>query len=252
VTGPQGPNEEKLYETSNPADIKAFDDALHPKVPTSVYACLCGYTVTVHLYKGAKELEKIEYIAPDEVVADSWNSYTHISKARDLVDWFEARGINYPEVHYQAYYSIGGHGGDGEDIALPELEKRFPNFKWDYMTAVQADLDGDGEFDFAMLGYTKDKAALGVIMGKKIDGKLIVKIIEFGTDTQSERSIGGRIGKLSVYPDDMSPTDATGQQPQGYKICDDCFQIKVQGDGDMDPLWIYWNHVTNDLDWWRA
>lgn len=241
----------KLYETSNRADIKAFNDALHPKIPRSVYACLCGQTVTIYFYKTGKQIEKLEYIAPDEVVADTWNSYTHISAPQELIAWFERRDVRWPGYVYQAYYHVGGEGGDGEE-ALPVLKQKFPKFRWDYNTAVQADIDGDGMPDIAMLGYTKDQAAVGVVLGEKKDGKQVVKYLVFDRGGQSQRAMSGRTGKLKVYPDDKSPQDALGKLPEGYKICDDCFEIEVVGDGDSDPIWIYWNHVTNDLGWWRA
>jgi hypothetical protein len=246
-----GDNTKKLYETSDRADIKAFNDALHPKIPDSVYACLCGATVTIYFYKKGKQLEKLEYIAPDEVVADSWNSYTHISAPQELIAWFERRDVRWPGYVYQAYYHAGGEGGEGEE-ALPILKQTFPEFRWDYKTAIQADIDGDGVPDIAMLGYMKDQAAVGVVLGKKKDGKVVVKYLAFDRGGGSQRAMNGRTGKLYVYPDGEGPREALGELPEGYKICNDCFEIEVVGDMDTDPIWIYWNHVTNDLSWWRA
>ena len=71
VTLGEGVREKQVFETADPKDIAAFGDALRPKVPQSEYACLCGSTATIYLFKAGKQIEKIGYIAPDEIDVDS-------------------------------------------------------------------------------------------------------------------------------------------------------------------------------------
>jgi hypothetical protein len=160
-------------------------------VPESEYACLCEATVTLYFYKAGKQIEKIRYIAPDEIDAGSFNSYTHVSRPQDLLRWFGQRDIKGPEESYQGYYWEGYKTGAGKK-ELPAFSQNFPKYTWDYKTAVSVDLDGDGSNDVVMLGYAKDTVAVGAVMGPEKGGRLIIKMIEFGINGASvQRAVSG-------------------------------------------------------------
>ncbi len=66
-----------------------------------------------------------------------------------------------------------------------------------------------------------------------------------------QRGICGKTAKLLVEKQSKAPKDALEEFPEGYRICQKCFEIAVD-DGLCDPIHIYWNHKTKELDWWRA
>jgi hypothetical protein len=147
---------------------------------------------------------------------------------------------------------ITAHACQADQItdALKALQKAYPKFNWQKDTAVVVDINTDGINDVAVLGYTDDKAAVGVVSGK-LSKSFNTKILDFNRGRDTQRGMCGKTAKLIVEKTSETPKDALEEFPEGYRICDKCFEISVE-DGLCDPMTIYWNYKTNELGWWRA
>ncbi len=134
--------------------------------------------------------------------------------------------------------------------AIKSLQKAYPKFVWQKDTAVVIDINADGVNDIAVLGYADDKAAVGVVSGAP-SKSFHTKIIDFNRGRDTQRGMCGKTAKLIIEKTAEAPKEASGEYPEGYRICDTCYEISVE-DGLCDPITIYWNYKTNELDWWRA
>jgi hypothetical protein len=139
---------------------------------------------------------------------------------------------------------------DQKSDAVKALQKAYPKLKWQADSAVIVDINADGIKDVAVLGYAGKTAAVGICLGSKT--KLDqAKILEFSRGGQEQRGMCGKTAKLLVEKQSEAPKEAVEEFPEGYRICRKCFEIAVD-DGLCDPIHIYWNHKTKELDWWRA
>lgn len=136
--------------------------------------------------------------------------------------------------------------------AVKVLKQRFPKFDWQPKTAISVDIDADGLEDVAVLGYTQDTAAVGVVFGRKSGGETLAKYMDFmRCDDSSQRAMNGCTGTLKASKQDAGIQEELGQLPEGYKVCDRCYEIQVVGDEDTDPIFVYWDAVAKNLNWWR-
>ena len=153
-------------------------------------------------------------------------------------------------------YFCGAQGAPSASAvtqAVAVLKSQFPKFDWQANTAIFVDIDADGIDDIAILGYTKDTAAVGVVFGQKGKSIPVAKYMDFMRgDSSSERAMNGSNGTLKALKQDETPKEALGDLPEGYQICDRCYEVEVVGDEDSDPIFIYWDTVAKSLNWWRA
>lgn len=139
---------------------------------------------------------------------------------------------------------------DQKADAIKTLQKVYAKFKWQSDTVVTLDINADGRQDMAVLGYSEKTAAVGVILGSTTNSKH-TKILEFSRGRDEQRGICGKTAKLLIEKQSKAPKEALEELPEGYHICTRCYEIAVD-DGLCDPIHIYWNHKTKELDWWRA
>ena len=139
---------------------------------------------------------------------------------------------------------------DQKSGAVSTLQKAHPKIKWQPSSVVIIDINADGVKDVVVLGYAEKTAAVGIVLGSTKKSNQI-KILEFARDGQVQRGICGKTAKLLVEKQSEAPKEALEDFPEGYRICKKCFEIAVD-DGLCDPIHIYWNHKTKELDWWRA
>src|SRR4051794_22518110 len=81
-------------------------------------------------------------------------------------------------------------------VALKTLRAQIPKYQWQADTAIAVDINADGVEDVAVLGYTKDAAAVGVVLGGTNNGKPVVSYMDFerGDGASVERAMNGRKG----------------------------------------------------------
>lgn len=112
---------------------------------------------------------------------------------------------------------------------------------------VTVDLDRDGRPDLVSLQLEGRKGVLSVIYGT---GKSERAEFAVGSDEQFAICSGDHIA-LEVELQSQGVEEALGAIPDGYRVCETCYEIQVSG-GECDPLQFFWNENSKVLDWWRV
>ncbi|MDC8784798.1 hypothetical protein [Roseateles koreensis] len=129
---------------------------------------------------------------------------------------------------------------------LRDLAKAKPSIRWDSASAVAGDFDGRSSRGGAMLGYAGSKVYLAIQAGSR--GKsLRYQYLEFGVGPGAQAAICSAPAKLEVYPLECSMEE--GELP-GCKATKGASGLSIV-DGDCDSIHLYWDHVSNRMQWWR-
>lgn len=111
---------------------------------------------------------------------------------------------------------------------------------------VEGDIDCNGKNDVAEISIKNKKVKVIVTLNnsKKTNE------MEFGLgDSISQSSLCGN--KASLHADSLDDlSDMFGENPSGYKTSKTCIGLNLRG-GECDSIHIFWNHKTNQLNWWR-
>jgi hypothetical protein len=131
---------------------------------------------------------------------------------------------------------------------LTTLRDVHGDYRWDVERIISVDLNRDGQADRAALGIQKGQVALAVQM----TGRDAPIFIEIPIDGSQQFAIcPGAEPHITVEEQSAAPLDALGENPAGYEICPNCFEITID-DGECDPSQFYWDVLSNQLSWWRA
>jgi hypothetical protein len=134
------------------------------------------------------------------------------------------------------------------DDLLTTLRETHGDYQWDVKRVVSVDLNRDGKTDSAALGLKDTKVALVI----RISGLEEPIFVEIPVDASQQFGVcSTEEPQITVENQSEAPIDALGENPHGYEVCPDCFEIVVS-DGDCDPLQFYWDTLANGLTWWRA
>lgn len=137
--------------------------------------------------------------------------------------------------------------------AVSVLQAKYPKFEWQVKSAITIDINADGINDVAVLGYTNDTAAVGVVLGSRRAAKPVTSYMDFMRgDPSVERSMSGRNGTLKAVRQAATLQEALDSQAEGYRACARCYEVEVVGDEGSDQIFIYWDTVSNSLNWWRV
>jgi hypothetical protein len=140
--------------------------------------------------------------------------------------------------------AVAGANGD----FLTTLRDKHGDYQWDVKRVISVDLNRDGKTDSAALGLHKSKVALAL----QISGHEEPIFVEIPVDAGQQFGIcSGEEPQITVDRQSEAPVEALGENPPGYEICPECFEIVVD-DGDCDPLQFYWDVLANGLSWWRV
>jgi hypothetical protein len=131
---------------------------------------------------------------------------------------------------------------------LASLKSSHGEYQWHSVRVVTIDLNRDGIADNAALGLRKEKAALVVKIARR--SEQLIREIPVDAGKQFGICPGGE-PRISVSLQSEAPLNALGENPEGYDVCDKCFELIVSG-GDCEPLYFYWNTKAGLLSWWRA
>jgi hypothetical protein len=140
-----------------------------------------------------------------------------------------ARQTNAPETPSQAV------------TAIPRDVKKEPS------SVVKADVDCDGREDTALLEYVDGHVRVSVTLAAADTSRFL----EFGLgDSGAQDSLCGSEATLEIEDMDYDLTEAFGENPEGFQQSKTCKGLRLMG-GECDSMHIFWNHATQNIDWWR-
>jgi len=112
---------------------------------------------------------------------------------------------------------------------------------------VNGDIDCDGKNDIAKTVHTKNKVKVIVELGNgKNSNELIFGL---GKSLYQDHLCGNK-GSLNSETLEKDLSMMLGKNPEGYKPSSSCIGLRLSG-GECDSFHIFWNHKTNQLNWWR-
>lgn len=129
---------------------------------------------------------------------------------------------------------------------LRDAEPR--NLAW---TASQRlDLDCDGIADDVLTAQDEQRFYVGVVLGASHQ-KDRYSIVAFALGGDWQESFCGEFESLTPEPLSSAMADATGEEELGYVATQGCLGLKLVA-GECDSFHLYWNRMSNALDWWRV
>jgi len=130
--------------------------------------------------------------------------------------------------------------------SLEDIKSANPLYEWSNARTLSFDFDRDGKPDFAAFGLGKKHAALAIRFGS---GKS--KLVAFPISAGKQFAIcGTQEAAISFEKQSGGYFEESGEVPDGYEVCEKCYQIVVSG-GMCDPLHFYWNKKSGSINWWR-
>ena len=120
--------------------------------------------------------------------------------------------------------------------------------KWEQESTVSADIDCDGVQDSAIVGYIEADVVIKLNLGRKVDESSM----RFGLGNAGRQdSLCGTKATLTARQSNAEEVaEALGDLPEGYMSKEGCFDLNLRG-GECDSINVFWNHQTNELNWWR-
>jgi hypothetical protein len=121
--------------------------------------------------------------------------------------------------------------------ALDILRLREPGTKWDPDSLIKADLDEDGQEDYALSGIRDDKfIVVGIVQGP-VGESSRHWILEFTWERGSQDSLCSRKARI-----DLEEVEEEGEPAKpGINLHDDL----------CDSFHIFWDPELQAYDWWR-
>jgi hypothetical protein len=124
-------------------------------------------------------------------------------------------------------------------LVLKAVSSSRPEVSWDKASLIEADINCDGQIDYALRGSDAKGIYVAVVYGPTVS-QAGIGFLYFGIGTQAQDSLCGTPAKLEYENLDYDPTEAVGEVP-GFVRSNTCGGLLFY-DGQCDPFHIYWNH----------
>ena len=120
--------------------------------------------------------------------------------------------------------------------------------KWQKDPVHKIDIDCDGVEDSVYIGYVENDFVVKISSSSsKTDSKL-----QFGIAQSSRQdAVCGEEPKFTTYGFDAEIQKMLFDEvSEGYKSGAQCFDLNISG-GECDSITVFYNHKTQELNWWR-
>lgn len=134
------------------------------------------------------------------------------------------------------------------DKEADQLSHRWTQHQWHHSEKLYVDINHDGKQERAVLGLGKTVIVAVFVQ----DNVNLIDFIEvFTHNPEQQNSLCSGDASLSINPQQFDLAgDVFESNPPGYKFCEDC-QGLILSDEMCDPFYIYWDHDSHQLRWWR-
>lgn len=121
------------------------------------------------------------------------------------------------------------------------------NVVWQYVQSI--DINCDRTPDAVFTANDQYWFYVAVVLGPaRRDSHY--SVAAFGLTGDDQGSLCGPVSALVPEPLSSAMADATGEEELGYRIVERCNGLRLES-GECDAFHLYWNHMSNALDWWR-
>ena len=120
--------------------------------------------------------------------------------------------------------------------------------KWQEGPVHKVDIDCDGIEDSVYIGHVANDFIVKILASSsKQESKL-----QFGLAQPSRQdAICGKAPKFTTYGSDAKAQKMLFDKVfEGYKSGEQCFDLNISG-GECDSITVFYNHKTQELNWWR-
>ena len=101
-----------------------------------------------------------------------------------------------------------------------------------------------------MKGNAGDRIYIDVVLGPIKDNSNVTGV-DFGIGSDKyQDSLSEKYPTVKIVPLDYDPKEAIGKDLEGFQRSKTCKGIEVGGE-ESDEMNLFWNHKTNNIDWWR-
>ena len=136
-------------------------------------------------------------------------------------------------------------GCNASEAFLTTLYRAHPEIRWEKSSVITSDFNGDKIMDSAALGYKGKQIIIGVSMGHKKNTK--VQLLPFSIGAEIQEAICALPATLEAEPLECTAEDSP---LPGCKQLTAAKGLFLSG-GECDPIHLYWNHITKQMEWWR-
>ncbi len=137
--------------------------------------------------------------------------------------------------------ALSGRGNQG--AAFVRLGEARPLAQWEPSSLLRADVDCDGVEDVAALGHHAGDLVVAVVPGSGAEPETF----QFAISGSRQDAICNVPARLELAPLAEDPP----QGVQGFRRSETCQGLRLSGEFCNHDVFLYWNHQTNHLDWWR-
>jgi hypothetical protein len=130
--------------------------------------------------------------------------------------------------------------------AIDRLREVRGKATWDKAAVLRGDFDCDGISDAAALGREAGNVLVGVVRGSGGPPE----VLQFAVDESRQDAICGEPANLDLDSIAEDPSEDAGGPLEGFRTSQSCKGLRLSG-GECDDVFLYWNHATKHLDWWR-
>jgi len=133
-------------------------------------------------------------------------------------------------------------------LALISVASYGDEVSWQSEPAHKIDIDCDGVGDSVFLGHIKNDFIVKILASSsKTDSQL-----QFGLAQPSRQdAICGEAPNFTTYNSDAKAQEMMFDEVfEGYKSGSQCFDLNISG-GECDSITVFYNHKTQELNWWR-
>lgn len=122
------------------------------------------------------------------------------------------------------------------------------NIRWNDQPAYKIDIDCDGSTEDVRMGFIENDFVIEI----KASGTGKKSSLQFGLAQPSRQdAICGTSPGFSTYKSDADAQKMLFDEIfEGYKSGEQCFDLNISG-GECDSITVYFNHKTQELNWWR-
>ncbi len=137
-----------------------------------------------------------------------------------------------------------------EEEVLQLIAQQSPNTVWNATTLLKADINSDGNMDYAIWGLQDSLSALVAVVVSPIGTKSQAEIAQFKVDRSCQDCICALPAEMEIESMDYDPSETIGTALPGFERSSEAKGL-VLSDGMCDSIHFFWDHQANKLSWWR-